>query len=230
MNVKIEPEWGAALKDEFEKPYFESIVKFLKEEMAAGKTIYPAGPDIFSAFTWTSFSKVKVVIIGQDPYHGAGQAHGLSFSVKKGVTVPPSLVNMYKELKADLNIDPPGHGYLAQWAAQGVLMLNASLTVEASKPMSHSKIGWEQFTNAVIKTVSDKLDGVVFLLWGRFAQQKESLIDATKHFILKSAHPSPFSATSGFFGSRPYSHTNKLLKQQGKEEIDWNLGRENQDI
>jgi uracil-DNA glycosylase len=223
MNVKIEPEWGAALQAEFEKPYFKEIVQFLKDEMAAGKTIYPAGPDIFSGFTLTPFSKVKVVVIGQDPYHGAGQAHGLSFSVKKGVTIPPSLMNMYKELKADLNIDHPGHGYLAQWAEQGVLMLNASLTVEASKPMSHAKIGWEQFTNAVIQTVSDKLDGVVFLLWGRFAQQKEALINTEKHFILKSAHPSPFSATSGFFGSRPFSETNKILKQEGKEPINWKL-------
>jgi len=223
MSVKIEPEWGAALHAEFEKPYFKEIVKFLKDEMAAGKTIYPAGPDIFSAFTLTPFSKVKVVIIGQDPYHGAGQAHGLSFSVKKGVTVPPSLMNMYKELKADLNIDSPGHGYLAQWAEQGVLMLNASLTVEASKPMSHSKIGWEQFTNAVIKTVSDQLNGVIFLLWGRFAQQKESLIDTSKHFVLKAAHPSPFSATAGFFGSRPFSQTNKILQQQGREPINWKL-------
>jgi uracil-DNA glycosylase len=223
MNVKIEPEWGEALKAEFDKPYFGEIVKFLKDEMAAGKTIYPAGPDIFSAFTLTPFSKVKVVVIGQDPYHGAGQAHGLSFSVKKGVTVPPSLMNMYKELKADLNIDHPGHGYLAQWAEQGVLMLNASLTVEASKPMSHAKIGWEQFTDAVIKTVSDKSEGVVFLLWGRFAQQKETLIDTSRHFILKAAHPSPFSATAGFFGSKPFSETNRLLKQQGKKEIDWKL-------
>jgi uracil-DNA glycosylase len=223
MNVKIEPEWGEALKEEFDKPYFKEIVRFLKDEKNAGKIIYPAGPDIFSAFTLTPFSEVKVVIIGQDPYHGEGQAHGLSFSVKKGVTVPPSLVNMYKELKADLNIDPPGHGYLEQWARQGVLMLNASLTVEASKPMSHAKIGWEQFTNAVIKTVSDKLEGVVFLLWGKFAQQKETLIDTNKHFILKSAHPSPFSAAQGFFGSMPYSKTNKLLKQQGKAEINWKL-------
>jgi len=223
MNVKIEPEWREALREEFDKPYFHAIVDFLKQEKTAGKTIYPAGPDIFSAFFLTPFSKVKVVVIGQDPYHGAGQAHGLSFSVKKGVAVPPSLVNMFKELKADLNIDPPGHGNLEQWAQQGVLMLNASLTVEASKPMSHAKIGWEEFTNAVIRTVSDRLEGVVFILWGRFAQQKEALIDTRKHFVLKAAHPSPFSATAGFFGSRPYSQTNKLLRQQGKEEINWQL-------
>jgi uracil-DNA glycosylase len=223
MNVKIEPGWGKVLKPEFDKPYFEGIVKFLKEEKAAGKIIYPPGPEIFSAFTLTPFDQVKAVLIGQDPYHGAGQAHGLCFSVRKGVTVPPSLVNMYKELKADLDIDPPGHGFLQQWAEQGLLMLNASLTVEAGKPMSHSKIGWEQFTDAVIRTISEKKEGIVFLLWGKFAQQKEALIDTSKHFVLKAAHPSPFSATAGFFGSRPFSQTNKLLKQQGKEPINWQL-------
>lgn len=223
MNVKIEPGWAKVLKPEFEKPYFEGIVKFLKEEKAAGKIIYPPGPEIFSAFTLTPFEQVKAVLIGQDPYHGAGQAHGLCFSVRKGVTVPPSLVNMYKELKADLDIDPPNHGFLQQWAEQGLLMLNASLTVEAGKPMSHSKIGWEQFTDAVIRTISDQKEGVVFLLWGKFAQQKEALIDTSKHFVLKAAHPSPFSATAGFFGSRPFSQTNKLLKQQGKEPINWQL-------
>jgi uracil-DNA glycosylase len=223
MNVKIEPSWAKVLKAEFEKPYFEGIVKFLKEEKAAGKVIYPPGPEIFNAFTLTPFEHVKAVLIGQDPYHGAGQAHGLCFSVRKGVTVPPSLVNMYKELKADLDIDPPGHGFLEQWAEQGLLMLNASLTVEAGKPMSHSKIGWEQFTDAVIRTVSEEKEGIVFLLWGKFAQQKEVLIDTSKHFVLKAAHPSPFSATAGFFGSRPFSQTNKILKQQGKEPINWQL-------
>jgi uracil-DNA glycosylase len=223
MNVKIEPGWAKVLKPEFEKPYFEGIVNFLKEEKAAGKIIYPPGPEIFSAFTLTPFEQVKAVLIGQDPYHGAGQAHGLCFSVRKGVTVPPSLVNMYKELKADLDINPPGHGFLQQWAEQGLLMLNASLTVEAGKPMSHSKIGWEQFTDAVIRTISDQKEGVVFLLWGKFAQQKEALIDTSKHFVLKAAHPSPFSATAGFFGSRPFSQTNKLLKEQGKEPINWQL-------
>jgi uracil-DNA glycosylase len=223
MNVKIEPGWAKVLEPEFEKPYFEGIVKFLKEEKAAGKIIYPPGPEIFNAFTLTPFEQVKAVLIGQDPYHGAGQAHGLCFSVRKGVTVPPSLVNMYKELKADLDINPPGHGFLEQWAKQGLLMLNASLTVEAGKPMSHSKIGWEQFTDAVIRTISEKKEGVVFLLWGKFAQQKEALIDTSKHFVLKAAHPSPFSATAGFFGSRPFSQTNKLLKQQGKESINWQL-------
>lgn len=223
MNVKIDPSWGKVLAPEFEKPYFSGIVNFLKQEKAAGKIIYPPGPDIFNAFALTPFDQVKAVLIGQDPYHGPGQAHGLCFSVQKGVTVPPSLVNMYKELKADLDIDPPGHGFLEQWARQGLLMLNASLTVEAGKPMSHSKIGWDQFTDAVIRTVSEQKEGVVFLLWGKFAQQKEALIDTGRHFVLKAAHPSPFSATAGFFGSRPFSQTNKLLQQQGKQPMDWKL-------
>lgn len=223
MKVNMESSWATVLAPEFEKPYFEGIVRFLKDEKAAGKIIYPPGPEIFSAFSLTPFDKVKAVLIGQDPYHGAGQAHGLCFSVRKGVTVPPSLVNMYKELKADLDIDPPGHGFLEKWAEQGLLMLNASLTVEAGKPMSHSKIGWEQFTDAVIRTVSAQKEGIVFILWGRFAQQKEALIDTERHFVLKAAHPSPFSATSGFFGSRPFSQTNKLLEQQGKQPIDWKL-------
>jgi len=223
MDVKIEPGWKAILAPEFEKPYFKGIVQFLKQEKAAGKIIYPPGPEIFSAFSLTPFDNVKAVLLGQDPYHGPGQAHGLCFSVRRGVTVPPSLVNMYKELKADLDIDPPGHGFLEQWARQGLLMLNASLTVEAGKPMSHSRIGWEQFTDAVIRTVSERKEGIVFLLWGRFAQQKEALIDTSRHFVLKAAHPSPFSATAGFFGSKPFSRTNRLLQQQGREPISWRL-------
>lgn len=225
MNVKIDSSWQEVLAPEFEKPYFAGIVSFLKNEKAAGKIIYPPGPEIFSAFSLTPFNNVKAVLLGQDPYHGAGQAHGLCFSVRKGVTVPPSLQNMYKELKADLDINAPdpAHGFLEPWAKQGLLMLNASLTVEAGKPMSHSKIGWEHFTDAVIRTVSEKKEGVVFILWGRFAQQKEVLIDKSKHFILKAAHPSPFSATAGFFGSKPFSQTNKLLVQQGKQPIDWRL-------
>lgn len=223
MSVKIEPSWAKVLAAEFEKDYFKGIAEFLKAEKAAGKVIYPPGPEIFSAFSLTPFGNVKAVLLGQDPYHGPGQAHGLCFSVRKGVTIPPSLVNMYKELKADLDIDSPRHGFLEEWAQQGLLMLNASLTVEAGKPMSHSKIGWEQFTDAVIRKVSEEKEGVVFLLWGKFAQQKEALIDTGKHFVLKAAHPSPFSATAGFFGSRPFSKTNKLLEQQGKQPIDWRL-------
>lgn len=223
MNVQIESSWQKVLAPEFDKPYFAGIVQFLKNEKAAGKEIYPAGPLIFNAFNLTPFDKVKAVLIGQDPYHGRGQAHGLSFSVPPGIKPPPSLMNMYKELKDDLGIEPPAHGCLEHWARQGLLMLNASLTVAAATPMSHSKIGWEQFTDAVIRTVSDRKEGVVFILWGRFAQQKEMLIDKSKHFVLKAAHPSPFSAHSGFFGSKPYSRTNELLVQQGKEPIDWTL-------
>lgn len=223
MNVQIEPSWEKQLAPEFDKPYFAGIVNYLKEQKAAGKEIYPAGPFIFNAFRLTPFDKVKAVLIGQDPYHGKGQAHGLSFSVLPGVKPPPSLMNMYKELKDDLGIDIPAHGNLESWARQGLLMLNTSLTVEAATPMSHSKIGWEQFTDAVIRTISEKKEGVVFILWGRFAQQKEALIDKSKHFVLKAAHPSPFSAYNGFFGSKPYSRTNELLAQQGKEPIDWVL-------
>jgi uracil-DNA glycosylase len=223
MNVQIEPSWEKQLAPEFDKPYFAGIANYLKEQKAAGKEIYPAGPFIFNAFRLTPFNKVKAVLIGQDPYHGKGQAHGLSFSVLPGVKPPPSLMNMYKELKDDLGIDIPAHGNLESWAKQGLLMLNTSLTVEAATPMSHSKIGWEQFTDAVIRTISEKKEGVVFILWGRFAQQKEALIDKSKHFVLKAAHPSPFSAHNGFFGSKPYSRTNELLVQQGKEPIDWAL-------
>lgn len=223
MNVQIEPSWEKVLAPEFDKPYFAGIVNYLKAEKAAGKEIFPAGPLIFNAFNLTPFDQVKAVLIGQDPYHGRGQAHGLSFSVPPGIKPPPSLMNMYKELKDDLGIDAPAHGCLESWARQGLLMLNASLTVEAATPMSHSKIGWEQFTDAVIRTISDKKEGVVFILWGRFAQQKEALIDKSKHFVLKAAHPSPFSAYNGFFGSKPYSRTNELLVQQGREPINWSL-------
>jgi len=224
MNVQIEESWRPHLAGEFEQPYFKEIATFLKAEKAAGKTIYPPGPEIFNAFKLTPWDNVKAVLLGQDPYHGAGQAHGLCFSVKKGIKPPPSLVNIYKELEEDIDgFKAPGHGYLAHWAEQGLLMLNTSLTVEAGKPMSHSKIGWERFTDAVIKTISAQKQGIVFLLWGRFAQQKESLIDHSRHFFLKAAHPSPFSAHSGFFGCRHFSKTNSILQQEGKEPIDWKL-------
>jgi uracil-DNA glycosylase len=223
LNVQIEQSWKAQLADEFEKPYFAGIVNFLKQEKAAGKVIYPPGNLIFNAFKLTPFDHVKAVLLGQDPYHGPGQAHGLCFSVQKGVPPPPSLQNIYKELQDDLGITPPHHGCLEQWARQGLLMLNASLTVEAGKPMSHSKIGWEQFTDAVIKKISDEQQGIVFLLWGRFAQQKAVLIDSTKHFILKAAHPSPFSANNGFSGCRHFSKTNELLRKEGKTPIDWKI-------
>lgn len=223
MDVKIASSWKPILKEEFEKPYFKSLVSFLKNEKQIGKTIFPKGDEIFNAFDLTSFENVKVVILGQDPYHGFGQAHGLCFSVKDGVKPPPSLVNIFKEIHQDLNLPIPTHGNLTSWAQQGILLLNASLTVEEAKPMSHSKIGWEQFTDAVIRLISEKKEGVIFVLWGRFAQQKESLIDQTKHIILKSAHPSPLSAHNGFLGNKHFSKINSLLKELHKEPIDWKL-------
>lgn len=225
MDVKMEPSWKAVLKEEFEKPYFEQIAYFLKTEKAAGKTIYPAGPLIFNAFEQTSFDNVKVVIIGQDPYHGAGQAHGLCFSVQDGIAPPPSLVNIFKEIKSDIGISiPAGKGNLIHWARQGVLLLNAALTVRAGEPFSHSKIGWATFTDAAINKISELKAGVVFLLWGRFAQEKQSLIDETRHFVLKAAHPSPFSADKGFFGCQHFSKTNQLLMKNGNDPVDWRLG------
>lgn len=201
MNVTIEPSWKEVLKDEFKKPYFQQIVDHLKTEREQGKTIYPPGSLIFHAFDATPFDQVKVVILGQDPYHGLRQAHGLSFSVQKGIPPPPSLINIFKELKDDVGVPVPQHGYLEKWAQQGVLLLNASLTVRAGEPMSHSKIGWHHFTDAAIKKVSERRGHVVFILWGKFAQEKKALIDIDKHLILASAHPSPLSAKAGFFGN-----------------------------
>ncbi len=223
ITPKIEPSWLEALKDEFEKPYFAEIKQYLLQEKQAGKTVYPPGSLIFNAFNLTPFDKVKVVILGQDPYHGHGQAHGLSFSVPKGVAQPPSLVNIFKEIKDDLGIAPPNHGNLEHWAKQGVLLLNAFLTVRANEPASHSKIGWEHFTNAVIQKLSEEKDGLIFLLWGKFAQNKETLIDDFKHHILKAAHPSPFSVHNGFYGCKHFSKTNQILENKGLEPIDWNL-------
>ena len=224
MNVQIESSWKEQLKAEFSKPYFLEIVTFLKTEKLAGKTIFPPGSLIFNAFNQTHFDKTKVVILGQDPYHNPGQAHGLSFSVPNGIKPPPSLVNMYKEIQTDIGVAmPAGYGNLTRWAEQGVLLLNAILTVRANEPASHSKIGWMMFTDAVIKHISDKKSGVVFLLWGKFAQEKQSLIDETKHHVLKAAHPSPFSADKGFFGCRHFSKTNEYLIQQGQAPIDWKL-------
>lgn len=223
MDVKIEASWKALLQDEFKKPYFKQIVEHLKTEKSQGKTIYPSGSNIFHAFDATPFDNVKVVILGQDPYHGPNQAHGLSFSVQPGVPPPPSLLNIYKELHEDVGIPIPRHGYLEKWAAQGVLLLNASLTVRAGEANSHSKIGWEKFTDTVIQSISDKQNNVVFLLWGKFAQSKAALIDQAKHLILKSAHPSPLAAHSGFFGNHHFSKTNQYLMQHGKDPIDWAL-------
>ncbi|SIN95234.1 uracil-DNA glycosylase [Chitinophaga niabensis] len=223
MDVKIESSWKEALKDEFQKSYFEQIVMSLKHEKASGKTIYPPGNLIFNAFDKTPFDKVKVVILGQDPYHGPGQAHGLCFSVQKGIKPPPSLVNIYKEMNTDLGIPIADTGDLTPWAENGVLLLNAMLTVRAGEPASHSKIGWENFTDAVIKRLSDTKEGLVFLLWGKFAQDKQVLIDATRHYILKAAHPSPFSVDKGFYGCRHFSKTNEILVKQGKEPVNWQL-------
>lgn len=223
MDVQIEESWKEILKDEFNKNYFAEIVMHLKHEKALGKTIYPAGNNIFNAFEQTHFDNVKVVILGQDPYHGAGQAHGLSFSVPDGIKPPPSLVNIYKEMKTDLGLEIPTSGNLTKWAQHGVLLLNAFLTVRASEPASHSKIGWENFTDAVIRKISEQKNNVVFLLWGRFAQDKQILIDATRHHILKAAHPSPFSAANGFFGCKHFSKTNELLLKAGIEPVDWRL-------
>lgn len=223
MNVKIEASWKEVLADEFKKPYFKNIVEHLKTEKEQGKVIYPPGPQIFHAFEATPFEEVKVVLLGQDPYHGPGQAHGLSFSVQKGVPPPPSLINIFKELHDDTGVPIPNHGHLEKWARQGVMLLNASLTVRAGEPMSHSKIGWHKFTHCVISTVSEKHEHIVFLLWGKFAQQKEELINTKKHLVLKSAHPSPLSANNGFFGSRPFSKINTYLMKNGKDPIDWAL-------
>ena len=224
MDVQIEPSWKEVLKNEFTKPYFLEIVTFLKIEKNADKIIYPPGPLIFNAFNQTPFNKVRVVIIGQDPYHNPGQAHGLSFSVPNGIKPPPSLVNIYKEIQNDLGIPmPAGYGNLTSWAQQGVLLLNAILTVRASEPASHSKIGWMNFTDTVISKISDEKKGVIFLLWGKFAQEKQLLIDETKHFVLKAAHPSPFSADKGFFGCKHFSKANELLTDQDLPPINWKL-------
>ncbi|MCU7694666.1 uracil-DNA glycosylase [Haoranjiania flava] len=222
MDVQIESSWKEVLKEEFAKRYFEHIAMFLKAEKQSGRKIFPPGNLIFNAFEQTPFDKVKVVLLGQDPYHNDGQAHGLCFSVPNGVAFPPSLKNIFKEINDDLGIPIPKTGDLTKWARQGVLLLNAALTVRAHDANSHSKIGWSTFTDAVIKKISDEKEGVIFLLWGRFAQDKQVLIDATKHHILKAAHPSPLSAHNGFFGCRHFSATNELLAKQGKAPIDWN--------
>jgi uracil-DNA glycosylase len=223
MDVKIEPSWKNVLQQEFSKPYFQQITAFIKTEKAQGKTIYPPGPLIFNAFEQTPFDAVKVVILGQDPYHGPGQAHGLCFSVPDGIPPPPSLVNIYKELHKDIGMPIPQTGNLTRWAQQGVFLLNAILTVRANEPASHSKIGWMEFTDSVIKKISAEKKDVVFLLWGRFAQEKQVLIDETKHHVLKAAHPSPFSADKGFFGCKHFSKTNQLLVKAGIDPVDWHI-------
>lgn len=223
VKPQLEAGWLAQLRDEFEQPYFKQIKQTLLADHQNGYTIYPPGKLIFNAFNLTPFEEVKVVILGQDPYHGPGQAHGLCFSVQHGVKPPPSLENMFKELATDVGMQRPNHGNLESWAKQGVFLLNAFLTVRASSPASHSKIGWEQFTDAVIKKLSDGRSGLVFLLWGKFAQQKAELIDRSKHHILMAPHPSPFSANRGFFGCKHFSKANQLLQQQGLQPVDWSL-------
>ncbi|MDF1573897.1 MAG: uracil-DNA glycosylase [Bacteroidales bacterium] len=222
MDPVIEEGWKSVLMDQFQSPYFRTLKEFLLEEKKK-YTLYPPRKLIFNAFQRTPFEEVKVVILGQDPYHGKGQAHGLCFSVPHGIPQPPSLMNIFKELHSDLGIPVPVHGNLEKWAGQGVLLINATLTVRDSQAGSHQKKGWETFTNRVIELVSQEKSGVVFLLWGRFAQAKESLIDSNKHLILKAAHPSPLSAYNGFFDCRHFSQTNAYLEQQGKTAIDWTL-------
>lgn len=222
IRPEIEQSWLKQLSPEFEKDYFGELKNYLTREKQSHQ-VYPPGQRIFAAFDITPFDKVKVVIIGQDPYHGPGQANGLSFSVSSGIRQPPSLKNIFKELNNDLGTPIPDHGDLEKWAAEGVLMLNAVLTVRHKQPGSHRGQGWENFTDSVISTLSAEKKGLVFILWGSFARSKKALIDTEKHHIIESTHPSPFSAHNGFFGSRPFSRTNELLKQQGKEPIDWSL-------
>ncbi|MEO8720370.1 MAG: uracil-DNA glycosylase [Ginsengibacter sp.] len=223
MGVQIEESWKEILEDEFEKLYFQQVIAFLKTEKASGKIIFPPGPLIFNSFEKTPFPKIKVVIIGQDPYHKRGQAHGLSFSVPRGIKKPPSLINIFKELENDLGIKVSQNGNLEKWAFQGVLLLNASLTVRENEPGSHARIGWLEFTDTIIKKISAEKEGIIFLLWGKFAQEKQSLIDETKHFVLKAAHPSPLSAFNGFFGCKHFSKTNDILMKQRKNPIDWKI-------
>lgn len=222
-DPKIEPGWKQALSDEFAKPYMGALKKCIVDDIQGGFEVYPPGNSIFAAFDRTPFCEVKVVILGQDPYHGKGQAHGLCFSVPRGIPPPPSLMNIFKELKSDLGMSIPRVGNLEKWAEQGVLLLNATLTVRAGLAGSHQNKGWEVFTDAAIRVLSEKKNGVIFLLWGKYAQSKESAIDSSKHCILKAAHPSPLSAYNGFFGCKHFSKTNELLRQQGKKEIDWAL-------
>jgi uracil-DNA glycosylase len=220
VDVKIAPSWKSKLDSEFQKPYFEQLIQFVKQEYQHN-TVYPPGKEIFRAFDYVDFHDLKVVIIGQDPYHGPGQANGLCFSVHEGVGMPPSLKNIFKEIQHDLGKPIPKNGELERWARQGVLLLNATLTVRASSPGSHQNKGWESFTDAVIRKISDEKSNIVFLLWGAYAQKKGEIIDRNKHLVLMSAHPSPFSADRGFFGCKHFSKTNEYLKSKGIKEIDW---------
>jgi uracil-DNA glycosylase len=222
INPQIEASWKEILMEEFSKQYFLELKEFLVDEKMK-HTIYPPGSQIFNAFNMTPFEDVRVVLLGQDPYHGQGQAHGLCFSVSRGIKPPPSLVNIFKEIESDLGIPVPNQGCLEKWARQGVMLLNATLTVRANQPGSHQRKGWETFTDAVIEKLSAKRVGLVFLLWGKFAQEKETIIDTNRHYVLKAAHPSPFSAYNGFFGCRHFSKTNEILARHGLQEIDWRV-------
>ena len=224
MDVKLEQRWKARLKGEFEKPYFAALAKFVREQRMAGKRVFPAPEDVFAALNAVPFGNVRVVILGQDPYHGPRQAHGLSFSVPDGVPLPPSLRNIYKEIKSDLAVSPPVSGDLSGWARQGVLLLNATLTVEAGHAGSHQGKGWEDFTDAVVRVLNAEREGLVFLLWGAYAQKKGAHIDRAKHLVLTAPHPSPLSVRSGFFGCKHFSKTNAYLAARGEKGIDWSAG------
>ncbi len=222
-QICMEPSWKAVLADEFDKPYMHELKQFLLAEKAAGKQIYPQGCEYFRAFDLTPFDRVRVVILGQDPYHGPGQAHGLSFSVRPDVRIPPSLVNVYKELESDLEIPRASHGHLESWAQQGVLLLNAVLTVEHKQAASHQKRGWEEFTDRAIHELNNRRDNLVFLLWGSYAQRKGAFIDRNRHLVLCAPHPSPLAAHRGFFGCRHFSQTNAYLEAHGQAPIDWRV-------
>lgn len=222
-DVKLEESWKKALSQEFASAYMQQLKAFLLEEKQSGKSIFPRGPEYFRALDLTPLADVEVVILGQDPYHGLGQAHGLCFSVQPGVRIPPSLVNIYKEMQSDLGIPPARHGFLESWAKQGVLLLNSVLTVEESRAASHQGKGWERFTDAVIRTVNDECNAVVFMLWGSYAQKKAAFVDASRHLVLKAAHPSPLSAHNGFLGSRHFSKANAYLEAHGRKAVDWAL-------
>lgn len=226
VGVRLEDSWKAVLGDEFAQPYMRNLKDFLRAEKAAGKQIFPKGAEYFRALDLTPLDEVRVVILGQDPYHGAGQAHGLCFSVKPGVRIPPSLVNIYKELQSDLGIAPARHGFLEHWAQQGVLLLNSVLTVEEARAASHQGQGWERFTDAVIRAVNEDCEHVVFILWGSYAQKKAAFVDGARHLVLKAPHPSPLSAHNGFFGCRHFSQANDYLLSKGRNAIDWQLPSE----
>lgn len=226
QTIALEGSWKAALASEFSSPYMQQLKDFLLAQKQAGKRIFPKGAEYFRALDLTPLSDVKVVILGQDPYHGLGQAHGLCFSVRPGVRIPPSLVNIYKEMDADLGIKAARHGFLEHWAKQGVLLLNSVLTVEEAQAASHQGKGWERFTDAVIRKVNDECENVVFILWGAYAQRKAAFVDGARHLVLKAPHPSPLSAHNGFFGSKPFSKANAYLQSHGRAPIDWQLPAE----